>query len=64
MFNKQTSVVKIFWENKNIKKLLYGGGILCDLQYSNLAYFPCPNTNESSIHNFSPYINEKILMKY
>ena len=28
MFNKQTSVVKIFWDNENIKKLLYGGGIL------------------------------------
>ena len=28
MFNKQTSVVKIFWDNENINKLLYGGGIL------------------------------------
>ena len=28
MSNKQTSVVKIFWDNENIKKLLYGGGIL------------------------------------
>ena len=29
MFNKQRSVVKIFWDNENINKLLYGGGILC-----------------------------------
>ena len=29
MSNKQTSVLKIFWDNENIKKLLYGGGILC-----------------------------------
>ena len=28
MFNKQTSVVKIFWDNENINKLFYGGGIL------------------------------------
>ena len=28
MFNKQTSVVEIFWGNENINKLLYGGGIL------------------------------------
>ena len=65
MFNKQTSVVKIFWDNENINKLLYGGGILCViLQYTNLYYFPCPDTNGTLIHNFPPYINEKILMKY
>ena len=64
MFNKQTSVVKIFWDNENIEKLLYGEGILCHLQYTNLSYFPCPDTNGSLIHNFPPYINEKILMKY
>ena len=34
------------------------------LQYTNLYYFPCPDTNGSFIHNFPPYINEKILMKY
>ena len=28
MFKKQTSVVKIFRDNENINKLLYGGGIL------------------------------------
>ena len=28
MFNKQTSVVKVFWDNENINKLLSGGGIL------------------------------------
>ena len=28
MFNKQTSVLEIFWDNENINKLLYGGGIL------------------------------------
>ena len=64
MFNKQTSVAKIFWDNENINKLLYGGGILCHLQYTNLSYFPCPDTNGRLIHNFPPYINEKILMKY
>ena len=30
----------------------------------NLYYFPCPDTNGSLIHNFPPYLNEKILMKY
>ena len=49
---------------QNINKLLYGGGILCHLQYINLSYFPCPDTNGSLIHNFPPYINGKILMKY
>ena len=28
MFNKQTNVVKIFWDNENNNKLLYGGGTL------------------------------------
>ena len=28
MCTKQTSVVKVFWYNENINKLLYGGGIL------------------------------------
>ena len=28
MFNKQTSVVKVFWDNENLKNLLYEGGIL------------------------------------
>ena len=37
---------------------------MCHLQYTNLYYFPCPDTNGSLIHNFPPYINEKILMKY
>ena len=32
--------------------------------YTNLSYFPCPDTNGILIHNFPPYINEKILMKY
>ena len=59
MFNKQTSVVKIFWDNENINKLLYGGGILYVI-YSRQIY----TTNGSLIHNFPPYINEKILMKY
>ena len=54
MFNKQTSVVKIFWGNENIYKLLYGGGILWHLQYTNLYYFSCPDTNGSLIHNFPP----------
>ena len=54
MFNKQTSVVKIFWDNENINKLLYGIGILCHLQYKNLYYFPCRDTNGSLIHNFPP----------
>ena len=31
MSNKQTSVLKIFWDNENIKKLLYGGGILYEI---------------------------------
>ena len=65
MFNKQISVVRIFWDNENIKKLLYGGGILYVI-YSIQIYpiFPCLETNESLIHNFPQYINEKILMKY
>ena len=54
MFNKQTSVAKIFWDNENINELLYGGEILCHLQYINLSYFPCPDTNGSLIHNFPP----------
>ena len=33
---------------------------MCHLQYTNLYYFPCPDTNGSLIHNFPPYINEKI----
>ena len=37
---------------------------ICHLQYTNLYYFPCPDTNGSLIHNFPPYINENILMKY
>ena len=30
------------------------------LQYTNLYYFPCPDTNGNLIHNFPPYINEKM----
>ena len=33
---------------------------ICHLQYTNLYYFPCPDTNGSLIHNFPPYINEEI----
>ena len=67
MFSKQTSVVKIFWDNENIKKLLYGGGILY-VQYTNLSYFPCPDTNGSLIHNFPPIyqwenFNEILIIK-
>ena len=67
MFNKQTSVVKIFWDNENINKLLYGGGILCHLQYTYIYYFPCPDTNGSLIHNFPHYqwenFNEILIIK-
>ena len=66
MFNKQTSVVKIFLDNENINKLLYGGGILYVI-YSIQIYtiFLVPDTNGSLNHNSPPpYINEKILMKY
>ena len=64
MFNRQTSVVKIFWVNENIKKLLNGGGILYVIYSIQIYPFPCLDTNESSIHKISPFINEKILMKY
>ena len=68
MFNKQTSVVKILWDNENINKLLYGGGILYVI-YSIQIYtiFLLRILTEVWITISPPYsiiINEKILMKY
>ena len=69
MFNKQTIVVKIFWDSENINKLLYGGGILYVIYSIQIFYyFPCPDTNGSLIHNFAPIyqwenFNEILIIK-
>ena len=65
MFNKQTSVVK-YSEIMKIFKNYYTEEefYMSFTVYTNLSYFPCPDTNGSLIHIFPPYIKEKILMKY
>ena len=65
MFNKQTSVAKIFWDNENINKLLYGGGILYVIYIIQIyTIFLVRILTEILFTISPPYINEKILMKY
>ena len=41
---------------------LYGGGILCHLQYINLSYFPCPDSQFLPIYQRENF-NEILIIK-